>query len=188
MAHINLLPWREERRKEKEKNFYIALGASFLFGAIVFYLVFVYVDKLIDEQNQRNKFLEQQIKIVEMQIKEIKDLEKQRDSLLARMQVIQELQASRPKIVKVLDSLAKVMPEGVNMDSLSRKGTRIEINGEAQSNARVSVLMKEIDKNPEYKESTLNVVQKKSAADNVPRTFKLQVQEAKTKNSDEGAQ
>jgi type IV pilus assembly protein PilN len=181
MAHINLLPWREELRQERQKRFYAALGAGFLFAAAVLYLVVLYADGLIDEQNQRNQFLEQEIAKVDKKIKEIKDLENQRDRLLARMQVIQELQQSRPKVVKVFDSVVRVVPEGVHLSTLTRTGNLLDFNGVAQSNARVSVFMQQIDKNQEYDESRLKVIKRTSSKDDAIRTFTVEVNEAKPK-------
>jgi type IV pilus assembly protein PilN len=184
MAHINLLPWREELRQERKKNFYIALAASFVFAAIALYGAISFVDGEIANQEERNKYLKQEITKVERQIKEIEQLERQREKLLARMQVIQELQASRPKIVRDLNSLAILMPDGVDLDVLTRKGKSIEMLGSAESNGRVSLLMKSIDENEEFQESTLNVVQNKSANDSEPREFKIQVSESVTKNKE----
>jgi type IV pilus assembly protein PilN len=178
MAHINLLPWREEERQKREKNFYITLGITFVVAAAVLYGAIMFVDGLIEEQNQRNAFLEKEIRLVDKKIKEIKDIERQKEQLLAQMQVIQELQESRPKIVKVLDSIAKIMPEGAHLTTLSRKSKLLQLDGLAQSNARVSVFMKAIDSNEEYGESNLKIVQKKSASDSEPRIFNIQVQEA----------
>jgi type IV pilus assembly protein PilN len=179
MAHINLLPWREELRQERQQRFFISLGAGFVFAAAVLYLVTLYADSLIDEQNQRNQFLEQEIAKVDKKIREIQDLEKQRDRLLARMQVIQELQASRPKVVKVFDSLVRVVPEGVHLTTLNRSGNLINFNGVAQSNARVSVFMQQIDKNQEYDESRLKVIKRTASRNQDIRTFTVEVNEAK---------
>lgn len=179
MAHINLLPWREERRQERQKQFYFALVAGLVFAAAVLYLVVVYADNLIAEQNQRNTFLEQEIAKVDKKIKEINDLEKQRERLLARMQVIQELQQSRPKIVQVFDSLARIVPEGVNLERVNRTGNVLSFDGVAQSNARVSVFMQQVDKNAEYGESRLKVIKRTSSRDDAIRKFTVEVNEAK---------
>lgn len=182
MAHINLLPWREELREERQKQFYIALFAGFVFAALVLYAVMTYANNLIDEQNQRNSFLQQEIAKVDKKIKEIKDLEKQRGRLLARMQVIQELQESRPKIVKVFDSLPRLVPEGVNLERVKRAGNSISFDGVAQSNARVSVFMSQVDENEEYDESRLNVIKRTSSNDNAIRKFTVEVNESKLKS------
>lgn len=184
MAHINLLPWREELREERQKQFYMALIASFILAGLVLYAVLSYANGLIDEQNQRNTFLEQEITKVDKKIKEIKDLEKQRERLLARMQVIQELQESRPKIVKVFDSLPRLVPEGVNLERVKRTGNSINFDGVAQSNARVSVFMSQVDNSEEYGESRLNVIKRTSSNDNAIRKFTVEVNESNLKSED----
>jgi type IV pilus assembly protein PilN len=181
MAHINLLPWREEERQKREKNFYITLGITFVAAAAVLYGAIMFVDALIEEQNQRNAFLEQEIRLVDKKIKEIEDLEKQRDMLVARMQVIEELQKSRPKIVKVMDALPRIVPEGVNINTFTRTGKNIAFTGLAESNSRVSVFMKLIDDNPEFGESTLNIIKKGTSKND----FSVNVQEQEPK--EEGA-
>lgn len=182
MAHINLLPWREELREERQKQFYIALLAGLVFAAVVLYLVMTYADNLIEEQNQRNAFLQQEIAKVDKKIREIKELEKQRERLLARMQVIQELQESRPKIVKVFNSLPRIVPEGVNLQKVTRNGNLLNFDGVAQSNARVSVFMQNIDEHEEYGESRLKVIKRTTSRDDAIRSFTVEVNEAKPKN------
>lgn len=188
MAHINLLPWREARREERQKAFYVMLGAGFAFALLVLYLATNYANSLIDEQNSRNQFLEQQIAQLNKQIKEIETLERERERLVARMQVIQELQQSRPKIVAVFDALVRTVPEGVHFESVSREGDVLRIEGVAQSNARVSVLMNQLDDNPEFNESKLRVVQRTTERENAIRKFTLEVDESKPKNQNAEAQ
>lgn len=179
MAHINLLPWREERRQERQKQFIFALVAGLVFAALVLYLAVSYANGLIDEQTQRNRFLETEIAKVDKKIKEIKDLESQRARLLARMQVIQDLQESRPKIVKVFDSLPRLVPEGLHLEQVSRKGNLISFDGVAESNARVSVFMQALDANEEYSESRLKVIKRTSSRDDAIRKFTVEVNETK---------
>ena len=159
MARINLLPWREELREERKKQFLTSVVAAVLFTGLLFYVGVLFVDSMIDEQNERNAFLNGQIAALNEEIKEISTLEQERDRLLARMQVIQELQTSRPKVVKILDSLARIVPEGVSLNKVSRQGEDISFNGAAQSNARVSVFMRQIDENNEFEDSRLQVIQ-----------------------------
>ena len=177
MAHINLLPWREEKRQERLKQFAVGTGLSVLLTAILFYGVVLFVNSLIDEQKDRNNYLKTEIAVLDKKIKEIRTLERERDRLLARMQVIQELQESRPKVVKILDSLARVVPEGVHLKAVTRQGTSLTFNGIAQSNARVSVFMREVDKNTEFDESDLKVIQRSAQT----KSFTLTVNESKPK-------
>jgi len=179
MARINLLPWREELREERKKQFLTSLVAALLFTGLFFYVGVLFMNSLIDEQNNRNRFLGEQIASLDEEIKEIRTLEKERDRLLARMQVIQELQTSRPKVVKILDSLARIVPEGVYLNKVTRVGDDISFNGAAQSNARVSVFMRQIDENIEFEESQLQVVQ---SAKNAAKNFTVRVKESKLKN------
>ena len=179
MAHINLLPWREERRQERQKQFYIALAAAVVFAGAVLYLAVSFVDDLIAEQNSRNSFLQTEISKLDRQIREIAELEKQRDRLLARMQVIQELQESRPKIVKVFDALVRTMPEGIHLHSINRQGSSLTLEGVAQSNARVSVFMHQIEANDQFNEPNLRVIQRTATRDQAIRRFTMDVTEAK---------
>jgi type IV pilus assembly protein PilN len=184
MAQINLLPWREERREERQQRFFATVGAGVMFAAAILYGVVFFANALIGEQNQRNSFLKTEITVLDKKIKEIKTLEAERDRLLARMQVIQELQTSRPKVVKVFDALVRTVPEGIHLEKVARKGDTITLNGVAQSNARVSVFMRQLDDNAEFKESKLNVIKRTSSKEDAIRKFTLGVNESKPKNKD----
>lgn len=183
MAHINLLPWREERRQERLQQFLITTVASVVLTLLIFYGAVLFVDDLIEEQSQRNQYLKTEIAALDEKIKEIKSLEQERDRLLARMQVIQELQESRPKVVKILDSVVRVVPEGVSLQKVTRQGTSLVFDGIAQSNARVSVFMRKIDQNAEFDEADLKIVQRSSG----DRKFTVTVNESKpeTEEGDE---
>jgi len=184
MAQINLLPWREERREERQQTFYSILVAGLIFAAVVLYGVIVFANSLIDEQNNRNAYLKTEISELDKKIKEIKTLEQQRDRLLARMQVIQELQASRPKVVKVFDALVRTVPEGIHLEKVVRQGDMLTLDGVAQSNARVSVFMRKLDGNTEFDESKLTVIKRTSAKADAIRKFTLGVNESKPKKED----
>jgi len=184
MAHINLLPWREEKRQERQQQFYVVMGLTLAFAILVFYVFTSYMNGLLDKQNQRNNYLQQEITKLDIQIKEIQDLEK-RDRLLARMRVIQDLQQSRPKVVKVFDSVVRTVPEGIHLQVLSREGDKLIVQGVAQTNARVSVFMNQLDKDPEFSESKLRVVQRTSTRDDAIRQFTLEVTESKPETNKE---
>ncbi len=145
MARINLLPWREQQRHRRKRNLGIlalaALGSVLLLGV----LLKVQIDAMIDAQRARNVYLEGQIAILNRRIREINELEKRKAELLARMGVIQELQESRPEIVHLLDQLVDAVPAGVFLTKLQQAGGRITLEGRAQSNARVSALMRNIE-------------------------------------------
>jgi type IV pilus assembly protein PilN len=177
MARINLLPWREELREERKKQFLTSTIAAVLVTGLIFYIGVMFVNGLLSEQNDRNSYLSGQIAALDEEIKEISTLEKERNRLLARMQVIQELQISRPKVVKILDSLARIVPDGVYLKSVKREGEELSFNGVAQSNARVSVFMRQIDEDSEFAESQLQVIQRANATKN----FTVGVKESKLK-------
>jgi type IV pilus assembly protein PilN len=187
MAHINLLPWREELRAERQKQFVSSMVIALVLAGIVLYGVMFIVDGWIEQQNRRNGLLKQEISKLDNEIKEIRKLEEEREKLLARIQVIQELQTSRPKVVKVLDSIVRLVPDGVHLEKLDREGPKFTLSGIAESNARVSVFMNQIDKNTELKEANLQVIKKMSEQEQSNyKTFTLNVDESKAEKEGEG--
>lgn len=158
MAKINLLPWREERRKRNQNEFYGMLGAGAIVAALIMLgLHFTYLG-MIEGQKNRNSFVEKEITILNKKIKEIKALEKTKNQLLSRMEVIQRLQSSRSEIVHMFDQLARTVPEGVYLKKFSQKGTNLSIEGAAESNARVSAYMNSLDGSPWLKGTDLKVI------------------------------
>ncbi len=145
MAKINLLPWREELRKQKEQQFYSMLGLGAVLAAVVVFAVHLQINTMINNQNARNRYLEQEITKVEAAIKEIEELEKKKANLLARMDVIQKLQSTRSGIVHLMDELVTTLPEGMYLEAIEQKAATVTIDGVAQSNARVSSLMRNIE-------------------------------------------
>ena len=189
MTRINLLPWRELLRKEREREFYtIAIGAAFFMGLVIFYIHF-HVAGMIETQNGRNLFLDQEIKKVESQIKDIKQLETEKSQLLARMKVIEELQSQRPQMVHLFDEVVKALPDGVYLTSIKQGGTSVEIEGVAQSNARVSAFMRNIDASHWLAEPKLNVIEAMSGKDGQKGSkFILNLKEVmEGENADAGA-
>lgn len=175
MTCINLLPWRETRRKEQQRQFFsVAGGAAVLMGLIVFY-IHIHVGGLIDLQSQRNKFLEDEIAKVEAKITEIKTLESKKEQLLARMSIIQQLQTRRPAIVHIFDELAKAVPSGMYLTNVSQHDKLLMIEGIAQSNARVSAFMRNLDASDWFTNPRLEVIEANSK--DLARTshFKLSV-------------
>lgn len=158
MPHINLLPWREDLRREKQRQFInVAAGAAILMVGIIV-LTHLRMAGVIDEQNNRNKFMTDQITRVDADIKEIESLEKEKAALLARMKVIQELQSSRPEIVHIFDEIAKNMPDKVFLISAVRKGREIDLVGVADSNDYVSELMRNLNNSPWLTNPRLEVI------------------------------
>jgi type IV pilus assembly protein PilN len=145
MPRINLLPWREEERKQRQKDFVVALaGAVVAAVAVIMLTLFTYV-QMIDNQNARNQRLEAEIVELEKSIAEIDGLERQKERLLARMEIIEQLQRSRPEIVHLFDEMTRQLPEGVYMTGMKQTGTTVELKGVAQSSTRVSALMRQLD-------------------------------------------
>ncbi len=162
MAHINLLPWREKLRKQRQREFgFMILGALLLTVAGMGYWGFVYVQGLIDYQGDRNRFLENEIAAVDKQIREIRDLEKTRQKLIARMKVIEDLQVSRPQIVHLFDELVAVVPDGAYLTQLVQRGANLVLDGRAQSNARVSTYMRNIESSPWMNDPKLRIIENK---------------------------
>jgi type IV pilus assembly protein PilN len=145
MPRINLLPWRAELRQRRKKDFLVALGGSLIVAVGVVYLSKLTVQGWTTNQQARNAELKNEIVALDKQIEQISGLESQRDRLVARMQVITQLQRSRPEVVHLFDELVKAMPEGVYLTEVTQQGARIQVKGNAQSSTRVSALMRNID-------------------------------------------
>jgi type IV pilus assembly protein PilN len=176
MARINLLPWREERRKARQVQFNILAGITGVAGAVVIGMVYVFMDTAISIQNDRNTFLTQQIASEDNQIAKIKDLEDTKQNLLARMQIIQQLQLSRPVVVHLFDQLVKTVPPGVYLTSVTENGDQLTLEGTADSSARISTYLRNIDASPWMGSPNLTVVQKdpsKSGAQHFSITAKV---------------
>lgn len=155
MAKINLLPWREELRKQRLQEFAIVLGMVVVAAVIAAFLWKLSAENAVDDQMRRNTFIEQQIALMEENIKEIDELQRRRDGLIERMNVIQSLQGNRPVIVHVFDQLVSTLPDGVYYTAVTQKGERFEIAGVAESNNRVSNLMRSLDGSPWLKNPQL---------------------------------
>ncbi|MFZ3222103.1 MAG: PilN domain-containing protein [Rugosibacter sp.] len=155
MIKINLLPHRVEARNARRQQFYVSLGLmAFLAGAIWF-LGFGFIGRQIDQQIAKNEFLQSEITVLDKDIAEIKKLKGQTDALLARKRVIEELQANRTEMVHLFNELAKRMPEGIYLRTLVQTQQKIVLTGVAQSNARITTLMNNLDESPLLENSTL---------------------------------
>jgi len=164
MAKINLLPWREELRKEQQQEFFIMLGFFALIAAAIIGLVHFYHSQLIDRQSGRNQFLEDQTVLLDKKIEAIQELEKAKQRLLDRMRAIEQLQGNRPLIVHFFDELIASLPDGVSVKSIAQKGYNITIIGEAQSNARVSSFMRNLESSAWLENPKLDIIQSNDAA------------------------
>jgi type IV pilus assembly protein PilN len=146
MPRINLLPWRETLKKERELRFSILTGASLVLTALIVLAVHMYMAGLISFQQERNTFIEAEIKLVEAQIEEIKQVEEEKRRLIDRMNAIQGLETGRPNVVHLFDEVVKTVPDGVFYTGMKQEGDKLTFNGFAQSDARVSSLMTNIEK------------------------------------------
>ena len=145
MPSINLLPWREAERQQRQRDFLVALAGAFVAGVVVVGLVIFSYSGMIDHQLQRNARLTAEIAELDKSIEEIDGLERQKERLLARMEIIEQLQKSRPEIVHLFDEVTRKLPEGVYLTAMRQSGSAVEITGIAQSSTRVSALMRQID-------------------------------------------
>lgn len=158
MVKINLLNWREEKRKQIEQQFYTILIIAAILGAAAVFAGQLQLDAMIDYQTSRNNYLSKEIKTVEKAIAEIRILEKKKADLLSRMNVIQELQGNRSENVHMLDDMVKVIPEGAYLTKFKQTKKVLKFTGVAQSNARVSAYMRNIDRAEWLSNPNLNVI------------------------------
>jgi type IV pilus assembly protein PilN len=161
MPRINLLPWREAQRKQRRQEFFLSLAAAVATAALVVLVGRWQMSSAIEHQRARNQVLQDAIAQLDKQIEEILGLENQKRRLLARMEIIETLQRSRPEIVHVFDEIVKTLPEGVYLTYLKQTGDRIELRGVAQSSTRVSAFMRNIDNSQWLSEPSLKVVETK---------------------------
>ena len=159
MPSINLLPWRQALRQRRRKEFLIGLGAAALLAVVVTGLVHFTVSSMIDAQKRRNELLAAEIAELDKAIEQILALEEQKARMIARMEVIDTLQSSRPEVVKLFDQMVSTLPEGVYLTSVRQSGRKLEFNGVAQSSTRVSAFMRNIDASEALSAPELKVIQ-----------------------------
>jgi len=158
MARINLLPWRESQRKEKQQEFFVMLGVGAAIAILAVLLAHFQVNARINAQERRNAFLENEIVVLDEKIKEIQKLDATRRALIERMEVIQNLQATRPGIVHLFEEIVTTLPDSVYLTELTQSNANINISGRAESNARVSAYMRNIDASEWMTKPTLSVI------------------------------
>ncbi len=188
MAKINLLPWRAERRKQRQKQFFTLLGIVGIAAVLAVFGIKTYMDTLIEGQQARNVYLEGEIAQVDEKIKEIEKLDKKRADLLQRKQVIEELQASRSQMVHLFDELVRTIPEGIRLTSIKQNGSVLTLEGVSQSNARVSSYIRALEKSGWMAKPDLSIIEAKGGEKNMPYIFNLQVNlvQPKDPNAPEG--
>ena len=175
MARINLLPWRAERRRLRQKEFMAMLGMSALAAVLVSFLIYLYYNAQISGQGERNDFLRDQITQVDAKIKEIDELDKKKAKLLARKEVIEQLQANRSQMVHLFDSLVRTIPDGVTLTTIQQNGDVLTLKGRSQSNARVSTYMRNLEGSGWMTNPELSVIEARGTNKGLPYEFDLQV-------------
>ena len=185
MAKINLLPWRAERRKQRQQEFLTMLGVASVAAVLISLLIVMYYNGQIDGQNNRNQYLTNQIASLDKQIVEIAELDKKKAGLLKRKQVIEELQASRSQMVHLFDELARTIADGTQITSIQQNGAEMTLLGRAQSNARVSTYMRNLDVSGWMGNPDLSIIELRGSDPGLPNEFSLKVQ---LKNPNDPAQ
>ena len=186
MARINLLPWRAERRKLRQKDFLGMLGLAVAAGVLASFLVVSWYNSRIGTQNARNEYLKGEIAKVDVQIKEIEELDKKKGKLLARKEVIEQLQANRSQMVHLFDSLVRTIPDGVSLTSIKQEGDILTLSGRSQSNARVSTYMRNLESSGWMTNPDLNIIEAKAGNPGLPYEFNLKVKLANPNAPKEG--
>lgn len=186
MPRINLLPWREELRKQRRTEYLAILGICAAVAAAIWFAVHLYFGELIEYQDSRNAFLKQEIAQLDKKIAEIQELEKQKESLIARMKAIETLQTSRPLIVHLFDELVTTLPEGVYLTEVQQKGSAVTIKGIAQSNARVSNYMRNVEASEWLEKPKLSIIQSADRDQRRVADFILTVQQTKPQTDEDG--
>ncbi len=158
MARINLLPWREEQRQQKKKEFLSLLGLSALSTVLALGLVHLYMAGLKDYQTQRNKLLQDEIARLDEKIVEVKSIGEKKSKLLAKIDLVQKLQESRPEIVHLFDEIPRTTPDGVFLTKFTQAGANLIFEGKTQSNARVSAFMRSVEASEWLKTPKLDVI------------------------------
>ncbi|MCZ6913043.1 MAG: PilN domain-containing protein [Proteobacteria bacterium] len=185
MPRINLLPWREEQRKERQKNFLISAAGAVLAGMVTIMLVFWTYDRFIKYQNMRNGILDTEIALLDEKIEKIKGLEREKERLIARMEIIEQLQTSRPEVVHLFDEMVHTLPNGVYLTSLKQVARRLEIKGVAESTTRVSAYMRNIDVSEWLENPGLQVIETVEVGSKKNAEFSLTAQQVSTSDDED---
>jgi type IV pilus assembly protein PilN len=186
MAHINLLPWRNERRKQREREFFMQLAAAFVAAILVLFVWAFWMDQRIDNQAERNTYLQGEIKQLDERIAKIKDLENVRSRLLARKQIIEQLQANRSQMVHLFDELVKTIPASARLGGLKQTGDSMTLDGVAQSNASVAEYMRNIEASPWMGHADLRKTENTHGDSRMPYSFGLDVALSRPKSDESG--
>ena len=187
MSKINLLPWREKERKQKQQDFFALVGITVMIALGIWGITHYFYVQKINYQNSRNSYVESETVKLDAKITEIEELEREKQRLLDRMRAIEQLQGNRPLIVRLFDELITSLPEGVTVNSISQSGEVITISGEAQSNARVSSFMRNLDSNAWLTAPNLQIIQATDASGIRVSGFTLRFQQVLPNAEEEDA-
>jgi type IV pilus assembly protein PilN len=191
MANINLLPWRADRRKLREREFYMMLLGTAVAAFAVLLAAILWMGHLIDNQNGRNAYLQDQIKGLDKQIEEIQELDKTRSALLTRKEIIEQLQSNRSQMVHLFDEMVKTIPDGARLASMKQAGDILTLEGIAESNSRVASYMRNIDVSPWMGRTDLRKIENKAGTKDVetkmPYAFSLDVKLHKPQDDEKDA-
>ena len=185
MPSINLLPWREAERKRRQRDFGVAMGGAVIAGIAVVMVTMLFYSQMISGQQSRNQRLTDEIVELEKSIEEIDGLERQKERLLARMEIIEQLQKSRPEIVHLFDEMVRQLPEGVYLTGMKQTGSRVEIRGVAQSSTRVSALMRQIDSSDWMSDPEVERVETKQAGSSRQSEFIVYLKQKRSDSEEE---
>ena len=185
MSQINLLPWREEAREQSKKEYLSLLGAVALGAVVLLFAWISFAAASLDNQKQRNAYLESNIAELDKKVIEISDLKNKKEEMISRMRVIQDLQGTRSDIVKIFDELVRSIPEGAYLSTLDREAGAVKMAGFAESNNRISALMRNLDKSANYQNSNLAKVEQDDRMGSQGSLFNLQIEIESQAASDE---
>lgn len=177
VTHINLLPWREQSREERKQEFLVSLAVTAILTIVLILFIHMLIAGWINNREERNKILKDQISSFDREIKEITALKEEKTKLIARMHVIQALQADRAQVVHIFGDLVRMMPEGVYLTSIKRVGPNFTVTGRAESNTRISALMRNIDASPSLAKPLLTEIKTDQSQGSYGSDFILQFQQ-----------
>jgi len=184
MMRINLLPHREIRRKRQQQHFFLMAGVVVAVGVAIWFSVHSYLVGQLENQQARNRYLEQEIANLDKQIEEIKKLKEQTAALLARKKVVETLQGNRAEVVHLLDQLVRQLPDGIYLKGVKQTGNKVSINGYTQSQARVSTLMRNLDSSPYLDSPNLVEIKASSVGASRINEFTLNIQITRSREAD----
>jgi type IV pilus assembly protein PilN len=173
MAHINLLPWREGRRAEHKKNYLTLLAALALSALGLMFAAGNVLNKMTENQNYRNNYIEQETALLDQQIEQIKNIKKDKEAIEQRMALIEQLESSRNAVPIVLDELVRLVPHGLSFRSFSRQGNLIEILGVSESNNRLADFMRQLEESSVFSSGVLSSIKADTSALEAVSDFKL---------------